>query len=178
MHSKIQQLRAERNTVMTRMHGSLSGNASLLESKVKQVSARLSSEVAEMQEQVESLTTNVSDLKSKNKQLAKENTQLRKENNLMEEEKNRAAAKKVTFSATCAPPTTSVMNASFSGADQFPDIFQGGLEQVDKNISDPSPASSVTSASSAFIDPEVAAQVSRAIEWARKRKAGSSEDSI
>lgn len=163
---------------MTRMHGSLSGNASLLESKVKEVSARLSSEVAEMQEQVESLTTNVSDLKSKNKQLAKENTQLRKDNNLLEEEKNRAAAKKVTFSATCAPPTTSVMNASFSGADQFPDIFQGGLEQVDKNISDPSPASSVTSASSAFIDPEVAAQVSRAIEWARKRKAGSSEDSI
>ena len=162
---------------MTRMHGSISGNASLLESKVKEVSARLSSEIAEMQEQVESLTANVSDLKSKNKQLAKENAQLRKDNNLLEDEKNRAAAKKVTFSATCAPPTTSAIK-SFSGADQFPDIFQGGLEQVDKNIADPSPASSVTSASSAFIDPEVAAQVSKAIEWARNRKAGSSEDSI
>ena len=145
LNSKIKELRGERNTAVSRMQGLLSGNSSLLESKVKDVSARLDSEVAEMQKKVESLEADVFDLQSKNHVLVRENEQLQDDN---KEAARQIAAlekrfvKKVTFSAT-------------AHASDVTDALSVGAS---------------SSASSAFFDPAVVEQVSKAIEWAKQQK--------
>ena len=80
------------------MHQSLSGNASLLETKVKDVSSRIGAEVTELQVEIDSLKAEVTDLLSKNKQLEQENTQLRTEYKMLDEEKSRGVKKSVSFS--------------------------------------------------------------------------------
>ena len=157
MHSKIQSLRMERNAAVAKMQAFLSGNASQLDSKVKEVSARLDSEFAQTQQQMDALHAEVTALQDKNRCLVEENAKLQNDNqsaaarisSMMEDFKE----KKVTFSATVPPPAA---NAADKGTKSF------------------SPASSFTSGS-CYIDPEVAARVSRALESARNRKSKNDE---
>ncbi|KAL7457478.1 hypothetical protein ACHAWC_010419 [Mediolabrus comicus] len=153
MHAKMQGLRVERNNAIARVQEMISGNSSLLETKVKEVSTRLDSEFAELQQRVESLDADILELQSKNENLEKENTKLRKDNDAAQERiaSLSSAKKHVTFSATCAPPNDLGIIAS------------GGM----KNSTFVSPASSYTSG-------KVAEQVSKALELAKlKLKKGS-----
>jgi chromosome segregation ATPase len=159
MHAKMQGLRVERNNAIARVQEMISGNSSLLETKVKEVSTRLDSEFAELQQRVESLDADILELQSKNENLERENNKLRKDNDAAQERiaSLSSAKKHVTFSATCAPPNDLGIIAS------------GGM----KHSTFVSPASSYTSGSG-FFDPEVAEQVSKALELAKlKLKKGS-----
>jgi DNA repair exonuclease SbcCD ATPase subunit len=153
MHSKMQGLRMERNNAIARMQGLISGNSSLLETKVKEVSTRLDAEFAELQQRVESLDADMAELKSKNKCLEKENAVLRDSKKVAEERiaaLEEAKVKRVKFSATCAPPAA------------------GGPFGNGGKIRPISPASSYTS-SSGFFDAEVAEQVAKALELAKQK---------
>jgi chromosome segregation ATPase len=155
MHSKMQGLRTERNNAMARVHGLISGNSSRLETKVKEVSTRIDSDFAALQQRVDILDADILILQSKNKSLETENAKLRDDKKEAEERilsLEETKAKKVSFSSTCAPP----------GA------FLGAASRYGVKTCSLSPVSSYTSGSG-FFDPEVAEQVTKALELAKKK---------
>ena len=191
MHDLVKTLKAEKNSALAKVNDLVLANATVFESKVNEVSCRLDSEFAQSQEQMDKLNAEITDLQGANWRLTKENTQLHSDKKIAEaraakleetkallEESNsqlkvgkamaetREASLKQTSAALEEIKATKRVTWS-----SFASVAQINSNALNNELSSRpmSPASSCTSGSD-FVDPSIAEQVNKALDWARSRR--------
>eukprot|EP00574_Skeletonema_japonicum_P014297 CAMPEP_0201735344 /NCGR_PEP_ID=MMETSP0593-20130828/36813_1 /ASSEMBLY_ACC=CAM_ASM_000672 /TAXON_ID=267983 /ORGANISM="Skeletonema japonicum, Strain CCMP2506" /LENGTH=256 /DNA_ID=CAMNT_0048228881 /DNA_START=54 /DNA_END=824 /DNA_ORIENTATION=+ len=188
MQSLVETLKAEKNLALAKVNDLVLENATVFESKVKEVSCRHDSEFAQSQEQMDKLNAKIAELQGANWRLSKENDQLHSDKKIAEaraakleetqalpEESNSQSKVGKVIAETCE---TSLKEISASLEEikatkrvtwsSFASVSQMNSNAHNEELAFP-PISPATSCSD-FVDPSIAEQVSKALDWARSRR--------
>eukprot|EP00986_Skeletonema_menzelii_P015131 scaffold11063_cov116-Skeletonema_menzelii.AAC.5 len=192
MHALVKTLKAEKSSALAKVNDLVIANATVFESKVNEVSCRLDSEFAQSQQQMDKLNAEIAELQGANWRLTKENTQLHSDKKIAEAraaklEETKALLEESNSQLKVGKAMAEIREASLKETSaalkeikaakrlttwsSFASVSQTNSKTLnEERASRPmSPASSCTSGSD-FVDPTIAEQVNKALDWARSRR--------